>query len=424
MGSISWGEADGSATEILLSIISKIKKMMKIGWGSAEWDDYVVGEEKAIAPGGIRLLFDADMTPSASGISPFLGGVGPGDDLRVIGIEEDYMKRFRPIIRTGYFYLGKDEYYLFAKKQSWETGNDDYLNWKISASGTIDWPIPSGYPPQGGVPLPNPDSPIIVRKAKSTPQFGIGWSYIGGAGVVQTTEGQYDNFQGVKTYEYPMGSGGLTPTPDIFRVVIDDEPFTGVSGVLASGEVRITVGESGVPHFEFGDPVPTNVIVESESPDSSGFFVFDGVDLNPIHSVNTSNKMLIVTASGGLEGSGTLTLRKADPYPAGTGDVIDFIVTMKNSQGMLLPNQEVWVECTTGGATWGRPVRDDKRRSSYTGQGIYKVRTKWDGSVYYGWELDFDSTLHVPSGVLEFQARAKPGNSVWRSNTVTVPIAS
>lgn len=143
----------------LTSIISEIEQLYPMYWDNFYWDKYGFDYEELTGPSEIETIFDASIASyqnisgdalglASMGQSYFRGGVGFGDDVAVESVAIQSDGSWRPEVRTGYFYVGNQEYYLFSDKRS--------ITAYIGDTKQLTWP--------SGSPLFGQMSPIVVRQ--------------------------------------------------------------------------------------------------------------------------------------------------------------------------------------------------------------------------------------------------------------------
>lgn len=255
-----------------------------VRWDSGIWD---IGSRKNMGKDAIPTLYDA----SVSGYLPseYMPGVGYGNQLAVISLIETSPgdpyplpypsgRVWVPVVQGGYYYIGRDEYYLFASKVSCSG---------VPTSGRFQLGLHDDmYPTQG--------APIIVTSGVSEFLPEDPWG---------------------KTYE-PTPSGSLLRTPTKYRKRVD---LTGRKEywIDPSGEWMPYSFEIGDYEFVFGasgnhpttpsgwywyiDCYPSGFPITVEMEDgASGYFTPRAVDFNGLNTYECNNTFLTLVPSGAL----------------------------------------------------------------------------------------------------------------------------
>lgn len=235
-----------------------------------EWDDFVWGQTQYdagdfISLGTLPSLYDAAIpTGNSSEIhkSWYIGGVNYGPDLymhdiRVVG--SGVADPWNPVLVPGIFYLGPTGYYLYEQKREEN----------ITLASTGGDLIKSGVLVASSSDVPDRISIIVVSTS----------GYLGTSG----------NFS--ELYKYPIGSGRLDSSTDVYRRVFP------LSGLL---DHNTFVVESGQWFFDydnqtvFASGLPDQINVAWEHPSSSGYeVVVSGVDLNPVNRIFDKHFLLL-----------------------------------------------------------------------------------------------------------------------------------
>lgn len=253
-----------------------------------------------------------------------------------------------PKILPGYFYIGLDEYYLYAKKKVIDA----------TASG-------------GSISLPTMEfknsfvAPIIVTDVVLS-----GYS---------ATAAEASPF--AKTYEAPLGSAR---TPEKYRRRVDLTTLKdGATFTLGSYEFAITWGQpvDGIysPTMQIS-PSNAHVIIEMEDPENSvPYYTPTDIDLNPLHSPVVTGKFLVVTDEEEtvarisiMVGSG-VTMDVSVDYPV--------FARVTNAYGSPIYGVTVTFTASTTGAAKGRW----HGASPLNATSVTAV-TGWDGTAVAYWE--------------------------------------
>jgi len=317
-----------------------------VTWDKGIWD---MTDRAHMGGDAIPTIYDANASGYASG--DYSAGVGYMSDLYLSSMDESNPgdpwsspypsgKVWAPVISAGYFYLGQDEYYCYARKGS--TTNTPTAG--VLALGTHYDP----YPRQG--------APIVAT-----------------LGVNEFNPAQ----RFARTYE-PTPSGVPTRTPNKYRRRID---LTGRKQYEANASGMYQQYNFGLDSMQYtftSTPgttfLPTtwawsvgllpsggSVTVEYEL-GQSGHFTTRELDLNPLNSAEVSNTMVVLARESLLVPS-TLELSYVNRIIHIPTTRVRMIVALKNIYGCPISGRVVTFSASDGSFTDSTPT------------------TSWDGTA-------------------------------------------
>lgn len=250
-----------------------------------------------------------------------------------------------PRILPGYFYIGVDEYYLYAKKKVIEA----------TASGD-------------SIALPTMEfknsfvAPIIVTDVT-----------LSGYSAAAAAASPF-----AKTYEAPLGS---ERTPEKYRRRVDLSSLRdGETFTLGSYEFSIVWGEPSDGTYSptmLISPSSAHVIIEMEDPDNTvPYYTPTDIDLNPVHSPVVAGKFVVVTDEE--ESVERISIAVGSGVNLRPGRDVPVLAKVTNVYGSPVGGATVTFTASANGASKGR-WKDGGGLASIT------ATTAWDGTAVVYW---------------------------------------
>ena len=327
-----------------------------VRWDNGRWD---IGSKGNMGVDSIPTLYDANV----SGYIPteYRSGIGYDNDLYMRGLQQEvdtvdpYPLGVKPSgnvwlpeVEGGYFYIGQDQYYLFANKVT--------VVGIPAASGDNPGRLELGlhndkYPVQG--------APVIVTLGAS--EFNAGESY-------------------GRTYEAtPSGIPTRTATKYRGRTDLGDrkEFQIDASGNVVPysfnlGDMEYTIGSSGnhpTGWHWYIDTLPSgsSVTVEMEG-GPSGYARTQDVDLNPLNTYEAQNVFLVTTV--GTVGPYILALDNVSRYIPTASQRVGLLGAIKDEYGSPVSGVTVSFSAIPGAGTFspgdGATIWDGTFLTNYT----------------------------------------------------------
>lgn len=323
-------------------------RKVPIRWYRGTWD---YGTKENLGFDAIPTIHDASIEGYTA--NEWKSGIGWGSDLYLssllasgvttpyTGVTPPSGSRWFPVIDTGYFYVGMDEYYLYSEKGT-VTGTPSSSILALVSSNDRYPPVPA---------------PVTVTLGSS--EFS-----------------SIEPF--TKTYEpTPSGTTSRSPTKFRRRADLTGRRETIVSGTVADGIVPLpytftlgnmqfllnstgTIGSTWSWSIE-SNPTGSAVTVEYETSDTRQYTA-TGVDMNPLNSYEVANSFCVVLDQSKLVVN-EVVVNNAAKYLVGKFLPILLIAAVKDQYGTPIPDRVV----TFTGA-WG----------SFSDS---TVTTIWDGTA-------------------------------------------
>lgn len=250
-----------------------------------------------------------------------------------------------PKVLPGYFYIGMDEYYLYAQKKVIDA----------TASG-------------GSISLPAMEfknsfvAPIVVTDV-----------VLSGYSAATAEASPF-----AKTYEAPLGSAR---TPEKYRRRVDLTSLKdGATFTLESYEFAIDWGQpvdgSYSPTMQIS-PSNAHVIIEMEDPENTvPYYRPPDIDLNPLHSPVVAGKFLVVTDEE--EVATKITVSIGTDITAETEGVYPVFARVTNAYGSPIYGVSVLFTPSTNGTGRGKWYGASSATVTAT--------TRWDGTAVAYWQ--------------------------------------
>lgn len=329
-------------------------------WTNGIWD---IGSRENMGKDSIPTLYDASV--SGYTVTEYAPGVGYGNELYVSEIVETTpgdpwiapvpaARTWAPVVECGYFYMGKDEYYLFVNKET------------VVATPTVGRVSLGRHSDKA----PTLGAPIIV--------------------TLDASEFAADEPFG-KTFEYTPSGCVPERTTNKYRKRVDLTPIkeymSDASGYLI--HYNYTLGETNPEKKEFvfsatgvTDDDPTrwdwyidcypsggSVTVEYESA-PSGYYEVKAVDVNPYASSEVYNTFVTIVDETELE-EFTIDVSSVSRYLPVPGNKLKIVACAKDRNGVPVSGAAVGFTSDGGG------LFSD-------GGSLY---TEWDGTCTVVWTV-------------------------------------